>query len=101
MKEKECFRKDQTPKLGKSLSMGEEHIYRLIHSAGTEPMTTDELYEQHFGVRVENSRDRIPVWLLICRARQKLGEHSIISLKKPGHRTKYLTRRALIETSSF
>lgn len=101
MIEKECFRKDQTPKLGKPLSVGEEHIYRLIHLAGTEPITTDDLYEQHFGIKVENSQDKIPVWMLIYRARQKLGEHSIISHKKPGHRAKYLTRRALIETSSF
>lgn len=101
MIQKECLRRDQTTKLGKPLSVGEDRIYRLIHSSGTEPITTDQLYEKHFGLKVENSQDRIPIWLLICRARKKLGEHSIVSFKKPGHRTKYVTRRALIEESSF
>ncbi len=100
MLEKESYRKDQTRKLGMPLSRGEGQIYSIIHSAGAESITTDELYKQHFGLKVERNGDRILVWSLISRARQKLGKHSIISLREPGNGTKYMTRRSLIENAS-
>ena len=101
MKEIEGMRKDQTPKLGKPLSVGEEHIYRLIHLKGPEAIETDELFKQHFGIEAVNTVDRISIWCLIHRARQKLGEHAIVSIKDEGQKTKYATRRALIENRSF
>ena len=98
MIERESDRKDQTSKLGKPLTVREERMYRFIHSAGTVPVTVEELYEQYYGLEIDNIGDREPVYGMIFDIKQKLGEHSIISIKKTGHKKGgYLSRRALIE----
>jgi DNA-binding response OmpR family regulator len=95
--ERKSDRKDQTPRLGKPLTWGEERMYALIHSAGAVPITVDELYKQYYGREIENIGDRMPVYQTIDRIKQKLGEHSIINLKRPRHKKGYISRRALIE----
>jgi len=98
MVDREKYRKDRTSQLGQPLSMSEKHVYHLIHSSGTTPITTEELHEQHYGVKPLKSYGKDPIYAVIDEVKRKLGKNAIINFRNTKHKAGgYLSRRALIE----
>lgn len=98
MIEKESDRPDQTPKLGKPLTMLELQCHLLIHSSGEEPISVYDLYTQLYGVKPNpnQSNNTIAVEIIVSRIRKKLGANSIITEMNKG----YISRRAKIEANT-
>ncbi len=100
MVERESDRSDQTLLLGKRLSGGQERVYRQIYLAGINPITAEDLYEEYYGNICRHKYDRSVIHAMITRIRQRLGAHSIITMRSDNSDNKeatYITRRALIE----
>ena len=98
MMEKESDRLDQTPKLGKPLTMLELQCHLLIYSYGEEPISAYDLSTQLYGVKPNSNISNITkrVWDIVGNIRKKLGANSIITEMNKG----YITRRAKIEENT-
>ena len=98
MMEKESDRPDQTPKLGKPLTMLELQCHLLIYSYGEEPIGAYDLSTQLYGVKPNSNhwKDTKVARGVINRLRKKLGANSIITEINKG----YITRRAKIESNT-
>ena len=85
-------RPDQTPMLGKPLTITEERCYRMIYLSGMEPISADEIAKELVFCFSNFKVTKTRVECNISRIRSKLGKNSIICITNEG----YISRKALI-----
>ena len=90
-------RKDFSRELGKPLCQSEERLYRFISELTPQgPVPIKVLIEKFYSQDDEIfDNDRMAVYQLVARVKEKLGETAIINK----HNLGYLSRRTLIDIS--